>query len=39
MCVGVEKFGTWQLFKRMVIDGHGEQEKGVRNGESPSEVQ
>lgn len=37
--MGVENFGTWQFFKRMVIDAQGEQEKGVRNGESPSEVQ
>lgn len=38
MCMGVEKFETWQLFKRMVVDAQGEQEKRIRNGESPSEV-
>lgn len=37
--MGVEKFGTWQLFERIVIDAQGEQEKRIRNGESPSEVQ
>lgn len=29
-----EEFRTWLLSKRMVADAQGEQEKGVRGGES-----